>query len=470
MSSLAKQNRWGVFLVVAVGVFLSTMDSSMTNVALPSIMRSFGTSLPKTEWVVLIYLLTITASLLFWGRVADQLGLRYIYLSGMVVFSIGSVTCYLSATLFQLITFRFLQGMGAAMMMSTGPAIIKRVFPPGQLGKALGLIGIATSVGLMAGPVISGFLIHNYSWREIFLVTVPVSMFVSCLGLFFLRSAPKNRVSANSLFLFDWSGMLFWTGLVSMAVLLSTHHSGVSGTILIIESLVCLMFFMLLVKTESNKQTPLFPLSLFRNRYYAIAMFCAALSFAVLFVVLILMPFYLDYVLGLSAEDIGLVMMAVPISVFFVSPLSGFYYNKIGARFLTTSGLSIVALGLLLLCFLSADSSPFDVAWRLAVLGSGQALFLSPNSATVLENVRPDQTGVSSGMLATARNLGMLTGVSLAGLIFGLLFSSFSGGLDLQQYTPDQVQNFIYALKITFTITAVFSGVGAVLSSLRGKE
>jgi MFS family permease len=107
-----KKNPWAVFFVVAVGVFLSTMDSSMINVALPSIMRSFGTSLPQTEWVVLIYLLTITVSLLFWGKLADQIGLSRIYLSGMLVFSIGSVSCYLSATLLQLIGFRFMQGMG----------------------------------------------------------------------------------------------------------------------------------------------------------------------------------------------------------------------------------------------------------------------------------------------------------------------------------------------------------------------
>jgi len=182
------------------------------------------------------------------------------------------------------------------------------------------------------------------------------------------------------------------------------------------------------------------------------------------------LQFYLDFVLGLSAKKIGLVMMAVPISVFFVSPLSGFYYNRIGARFLTTGGLSIAACGLLFLCFLSADSSPFDVAWRLAVLGCGQALFLSPNSATVLENVRPDLAGISSGMLATARNLGMLLGVSLAGLAFGMIFSKLSGGLHLNQYTPDNVSNFMYALRITFTVTAVFSVIGAVLSSLRGNE
>ena len=147
--------------MVAVGVFLSTMDSSMINVALPSIMRSFGTTLPQTEWVVLIYLLTITASLLFWGRVADQVGLIPIYLSGMLVFTIGSLACYLSATLLQLVLFRFLQAIGASMMMATGPAIIKMVFPLGQLGMALGLVGVATSIGLMTGPVISGLLIHS---------------------------------------------------------------------------------------------------------------------------------------------------------------------------------------------------------------------------------------------------------------------------------------------------------------------
>jgi len=433
-------------------------------------MRSFGTSLPKTEWVVLIYLLTITVSLLFWGKVADQIGLSRIYLSGMFVFSIGSVACYLSATFFQLIVFRFMQGMGAAMMMATGPAIIKMVFPPGHLGKALGLVGVATSVGLMAGPVTSGILIQHFSWREIFLVTVPISLFVTIAGLFILKPFSKVVVSERTTFPFDWAGMALWTGMISLSVLISTHHSGVSRGILLIKVLVCLSLFLLLVKTERGKQNPLFPLSLFRNRSYAIAMFCAALSFAVLFVVLILMPFYLDFVLGLPPKKIGLVMMAVPISVFFVSPLSGFFYDRIGGRFLTTSGLSIAALGLLLLCFLSADSSAFAVAWRLAVLGCGQALFLSPNSATVLKSVDPGKIAVSSGMLATARNIGMLAGVALAGLVFGIVFRELSGGLDLNQYDPDQAQNFIYALRLTFLVTAVFSVLGAVLSSFRGRE
>ena len=456
--------------MVAVGVFLSTMDSSMTNVALPSIMRSFGASLPQTEWVILIYLLTITASLLFWGRVADQVGLSSIYLSGMLVFSIGSIACYLAASLLQLISFRLLQAMGAAMMMATGPAIIKMVFPLRQLGTALGLIGIATSVGLMMGPVVSGFLIHSYSWRVIFLVTVPLSLFVYVVGWLSLRSFIPVKNSEAPGVSFDWAGMLLWTGMITLVVLFSTHHAGTSAKVLVPEGIVIIAFLVLLIKIEHRQKVPLFPLSLFRSHPYAIAMFCAALSFAVLFVVLILMPFYLDFVLCLSAKQIGFVMMAVPISVFIVSPLSGFLYDRIGARFLTTSGLTIAACGLLSLCFLSKDSSAVGVAWRLAVLGCGQALFLSPNSATVLENVGLGQTGVSSGMLATARNLGMLLGVSVAGLLFGMIFFRLSGGLDLKQYNPAQVQNFMLALKVTFSITAVFSLIGAILSSLRGTK
>ncbi|MCK5070448.1 MAG: MFS transporter, partial [Desulfocapsa sp.] len=413
----------------------------MTNVALPSIMRSFGTSLPQTEWVVLMYLLTITASLLFWGRVSDTIGLRTVYLSGMVGFTFGSVFCYLSATLFQLILFRFVQAMGASMMMATGPAIVKMVFPPSQLGKALGLVGISTSIGLMMGPVISGILIESYSWRQIFLVTVPVSLIASIAGWTLLKPVTAKQPEENFYSTFDWAGIITWSALITVVVLLSTNYSEVSKTIVITEASACLILLVSLMKIELGKNNPLFPLSLFKKRSYSIAMFCAALSFAVLFVVLILMPFYLDYVLGLSARSIGLVMMAVPIAVFFVSPISGYLYDRIGARFLTTSGLALTAIALLLLCFLSSLSSPFDVAWRLVVLGAGQALFLSPNSAMVLKSVGPDQTGVSSGMLATARNLGMLVGVSLAGLLFGLIFSRVSGGLDLKHFSPDQVQN-----------------------------
>jgi EmrB/QacA subfamily drug resistance transporter len=464
---ILKQNPWPTFLMVATGVFLSTMDSSMVNVALPSIMRSFGSSLPQTEWVVLMYLLTITVTLLFWGRLADQYGKSMVYLSGMMVFTLGSLACYFSVTLGQLVFFRFIQALGASMMMATGPAIIKMVFPVGQLGKALGFIGVATSVGLLLGPVISGILIHHFSWRGMFLVTVPVSFIAFLFGWFRLRIFHMEGKWRQDVPAIDWWGILLWAGLVSGFVLLSTLHADTDRYVIFCAVPLLLLLGTLFVKIELKQKMPIFPLSLFRKRFYSIAMFCASLSFAVLFVVLILMPFYLDYILGLSSQEIGFVMMAVPLSVFVVAPLSGILYDRIGARFLTTSGLALAAISLLLICFLTKDSSPMDVALRLVLLGCGQALFLSPNSADVLNSISSEQAGIASGMLATARNLGMLLGVTMAGMLFGFLFTHLSGGFYLKEFQPRMAGYFMEALKITFALTAVFSLCGAFLSGLR---
>ncbi len=334
---------------------------------------------------------------------------------------------------------------------------------------ALGFIGIATSLGLMCGPVVSGFLVAAYSWPSIFLATVPVSLSAFIFG--WLRLLPKLRKSGSTHLssAFDWYGIVLWTVMITFAVLLSTQHSGVPVITLLLEGVVVLVSVFFFLRVEAGQENPLFPMNLFRRRSYGVAIFCAALSFAVLFVVLILMPFYLDYILQLTVREIGFVMLSVPASVFLVSPVSGLLFDRIGARFLTTAGLGLCACSLLLLCFLTGKSSLLEIVIYLAILGAGEALFLSPNSASVLEQISPQETGVSSGMLATARNLGMLAGVSLGGMVFAMIFAKVSGGGDLKHFRPDQAEYFLHALRVTFTVTAVWSVIGAVLSGMRGK-
>ncbi len=442
------------------------MDSSMINIALPTIMRSFSTTLAVSEWVVLIYLLTITVSLLMWGHLADCFGQGKIYILGMMVFTLGSAGCYFSPFLSFLIFCRFIQGLGAAMMMSSGPAIIKIVFPKDQLGRSLGLLGIATSVGLMTGPAISGFLIRFYTWRAIFLVTIPISFLAFVLGWHFMKKslpggAKKSAVS------FDWYGGMLWTVLMSCVVIFMSHGKDLALYYKIFGLLGFVGIIIIFWKTETKQKDPFVPYLLLKRKYLAIASITVALSFIVLFIILILMPFFMDFVLGYPADKIGYVMMAVPLTLFVVSPFSGWLFDQIGARFLTTSGLVLCLVAILFLCLLDQQSTPIDIAWRLVLLGTGQSLFLSPNTASVLARIERRYTGVTSGMLATARNVGMLLGVAIAGMVFSAFFYYFSGGHDLKEFSSSQNPAFLLAFQTTLMICAVLAVIGGIVSVMR---
>jgi MFS family permease len=318
----------------------------------------------------------------------------------------------------------------------------------------------------MSGPVISGFLIHYFSWREIFLVTVPVSLGVFLVGwLFLVQYLPKKGGVKKTAF--DWYGSLLWIILVTFAVVFISHANEVGTVQKIIGAIFFIIAAGLFWEIERRRNVPLVPFFLLRRKFFGIAMLAAALSFIVLFIVLILMPFFMDFVLRIPVKTIGYVMMAVPLTLFLVSPVSGWLYDIIGARFLTTTGLAICCLAVLLLCFLGPESTPLDIAWRLALLGTGQSVFLSPNTASVLAGIEEEYTGITSGMLATSRNIGMLSGVAIAGMFFTAFFSFYSGGLDLKEFSELQVYAFMCAFQSTLGIAAVLALVGGILSVLR---
>ncbi len=448
------------------GVFLSTMDSGMVNVALPTIMRSFNLSLEYAEFVVTLYLLTITVTLVFWGRLADRLGRGNIYLAGMLFFSLGAFFCSISNSYEKLLLSRFIQALGASMMMSSGPAIIKTVFPADNLGRSLGLVGIATACGLLTGPLISGLLLSLYSWRAIFLVTLPISIATVLIGKFYLLDRIAH-VREEATVQFDWLGSCCWVCMVVISVIFFHRFDHFFGLTNILLLLVLLLLSYHFLRVEKIAVNPILPIVLFRQRYYWIAVLTAAISFAVLFTVLVLIPFYLDFIFMLPVEEIGKIMMAVPATLIILSPSSGWLYDKIGARYLTTGGLCLSGLALLSLAQLSADSSLLEVTVKLAVLGAGQSIFLTPNSASVLSQVSEQFVGVTSGILATARNFGMVTGATLAAAIFSWCFSYYSGGGELADYTSADAASFILALRTTFTLIAIFALSGCLFSAWR---
>ncbi|MGW8193956.1 MAG: MFS transporter [Desulforhopalus sp.] len=458
--------RWLVLLLVMSGVFLSTMDSGMVNVALPTIMRSFHISLAHAEFVVTLYLLTITVTLVFWGRLAGRVGLGTIYLSGMALFAAGGLACYFSGSYEKLLASRFFQALGASMMMSSGPAIIKSAFPGAHLGRSLGLVGIATACGLLTGPFVSGLLISVASWRTIFVITLPVACIALVLGRFFLfdHLMPRKQQTVRG---YDWKGSCCWVLLVILCLAVFHRLDSFLGPVNLLMLAGLGFLLLLFVRLEKVAADPILPIPLLTQPYYWIAVVTAGISFAALFSVLVLIPFYLEYISAIPVARVGRVMMAVPATLIVLSPVSGYLYDKIGARYLTTAGLSLSALSLLTLALLGEDSTVGEVAVKLAVLGAGQSVFLSPNSASVLSQVEERYASTSAGILATARNFGMVAGATLAAALFSWWFAFYTGGTSLAEYTAADSANFILALRTTFAITALMAFVGCFLSSRR---
>ncbi len=468
-----------ILLLVATGVFMSTLDSSMLNVALPSIMQEFTSPLGLTEWVIMIYLLTITIMLLFWGHLSRRYHQGKIYCNGVLLFSTGSLLCFFAPDIYSLIAFRFFQALGASMMMAMGPAIIKSIFSREHLGKGLGQIGIATSLGLMSGPPISGLLIRWADWRLIFLMTVPVGAVVYGLGCRILKneSMGQRQIEGRQQQpAFDLTGGFLWITAIGLTLFMITHTTSTCCSsqtsfpfmILMLNS-VALAWF-LLVRHEKRQAQPLLPIDLFRQRFFSMAILSAALSFCVLFFVLLLIPFFLRSVQQLSADQTGYVMMALPLCVFFISPAAGRLHDRFGAQIIATTGLALCFMALFLLTTIEATSSSWHIASLLALLGFGQAMFLAPNSAAALKHVTKEQAGITSSLLATARNIGMLAGTALAGLIFSLSFARLTGGQDMKDFTPQLTPAFMLALHHSFQVAAFLAAAGMAASWWRLKK
>ncbi|NOX25566.1 MAG: MFS transporter [Deltaproteobacteria bacterium] len=446
---------------------MATMDSSMVNLALPTIMRDFSSPLKDTEWVAMIYLLTITSTLLTWGNLSDRLGRHKIYPAGLLIFAVGSLSCTGAPSLNFLIAARCLQGFGAAMMMATGPAIIKETFPPEQLGRALGLIGAAVSMGLMAGPIVAGFTLQFLSWRVLFIFNVPIG-----LAFFFLarRLIPQRRQSGDARLY--WPAALAWIILLVTISLTITYTSSPIWSKTILSAMAAIVFLLLLsfIFLERRAPFPLIGNGLLRQRYMVTALLCAILSFMVLFAILVITPFFLDRVQNMSKIRIGVVMMAVPMATLILAPLAGWLYEFFTARLLSTLGLLMTTGGAFLLSGTTPHVSSPKIMAELALIGGGLAMFLSPNSASVLRWTKRQDAGKVAALLATGRNMGMMLGIGLASIAFSQTFSRLTHGLDMKDFTPSHTEAFMGALRAVY-LTATGAGfLGMVISAMRGKR
>jgi EmrB/QacA subfamily drug resistance transporter len=471
-----RANKWAVFGIVATGVFMSTLDSSIVNISLPTIARYFGVPLSGAiEWVIISYLVVIASVLLSIGRLADIIGRKPIWAAGLATFTIGSALCGAAPSLGFLIAARGFQGLGGAMLFAISPAMLTSAFPREERGRALGLNAVIVALGVSAGPTIGGILTESFSWRSIFYVNVPIGIVGFILTLRILTEPIRHGRGR-----FDPAGAaLLAVGLASLTLGLSFGTELGWGSPLLIGLLALAMAALVaFVIVETHVPDPIVNLSLLRDRVFASANISLVLSFLALFAVSFLLPFYLEELRGFSTLQSGLLLTPLPLAIAVVAPFSGTLADRIGTRWLAAGGLSLGCIGLILISQLGVQNSVFDIVWRLAITGVGQGLFQSPNNSALIGSAPENQRGVASGFLATGRVIGQSLSVALAGAIFAGLGGAQAGqilaSMQTRQLPPQQVaalqQIFVMSFRAAFLVCAAIAAIGVATSLVRGKE
>lgn len=469
--------RWMIFVITSLGVFMATLDSSIVQITLPSIAHDFHQSLNGTiEWVSIGYLLMNAALLLPCGRFADRIGQKTLFMAGIGVFTIASALCSIAPTLDVLITTRVLQGLGGAMMLSVSMAILSNTFSDTK-GRALGFNTLVVGLGTSAGPALGSIIATVANWHWIFAMNIPIGLGAFGLWLACHGHQPQpSRTSRPSQGHVDVLGSLllaFGLTCIILALSFGQQVGWISFPILTCV-VIGLALLCILPLVEQHISHPLLDLKLCRNHVFLCSTVSLMLCYSALIAVSFLLPFYCVQSRGDSSLLAGTVLVTFPLSLAAVSPLSGMLADRIGTQWLPTLGLSIVAIGLYSISFLSARSPLVSLVSTLVVTGIGQALFLSPNNASLMGSVREDQRGSASGFLATGRTLGQSLGISLSGAIFTQLGGSNAGRLlETAHQTGRQfVQlqtTFFLAFHEAFLVCACLAGAGVIMTCLKNR-
>ncbi len=454
--------RWWILASIAFGTFISVVNNSIVNVALPTISRVMGLDLKVLQWVILVFLLTVSATLLVAGRLADLVGRKRIYTGGFLVLISGSLICGLASGFFILLVGRVIQAFGAAMPMANGMAITAATFPPEERGRALGIVGSVVAIGALLGPVLGGFLVDILGWRWVFLINLPLGTlaFFTALGLL-PQDRPARRGEG-----FDYPGALLFAGAIIM-LLLGLSGAGtppVRWALVLAGAVVAAVF----IWWERRQPHPLLDLELFRLPLFSTSLAAAFLSFLSMSGMMLLTPFYLEEVLGYPPYQVGLLMSPYPLMMAAVAPVSGWLSDRWGPVGLTTGGLFLNILALLSLSFMGERASYLEIALRLVVLGVGMGMFQSPNNSTVMGSVPFQKLGVAGGMNALVRNIGMTVGTAVVVMLFSTIRQLYLKGVG-HPAPGEQVAAFLEGWQAVFLFSAGMAALAAVFSVVRAR-
>ena len=457
------QRKWWILVVVSAASFLGSVDGSVVNLTLPTLMKELNADFPTTQWVILAYLLGLTVLMPGMGRLADMTEKRRIFAGGLIVFLGSSILCAAAPNIYWLIAFRFVQSIGAAMMLPLSIAIITATWPARERGMAIGIASGVISFGIVFGPAVGGFLLEWGGWRWIFFVNIPIGLLTLLL---IRRYVPRLHAQQQTGETFDWlGGLLLGSGLLAFSLALTTGQNRgflIPGVIALFAATG--LSIVLFIRRENRVDHPMVDLKLFRSTQFSLNLFVSWLVFVAISGIVFLLPFYLELVVGLTLRNVGLMMAAVPMVMGVLQPFSGALSDRLDTRPVIMAGLTVMALGYLAMATLSTTGTMAGFAWRLLPVAVGIALFHSPNNSAIMGAAEAQRLGVASGLLSMTRTLAQMTGIALLGAFFnGRLRHYYQGPVNLRQ-AP--VETIVWALRDQFLLVAALMVAGMAVSAI----
>ena len=462
--SIKHNNMWLILIATCLFTFMSTLDGSIVNIAMPTMSKDLAISMNEAEWIVSVYMITICCLLIFWGRISDTIGKIKIFKIGTLIFIMGSLFCGISSTLEMLLISRIIQATGASMTMATNYGIITENFPPEMRGRSLGVLGSFVSLGSIAGPGIGGVIIQKYTWHYIFLINIPIGIFAFVLGYFVFPKSKKKDIPLN----LDYLGfILFDMFIISLFIgIFIGQIIGFTKLSIIILFIIAVCSFVGFIFREKRANNPLIDLTIFNNKSFSVGLACAVLIFSSNLFMNTLLPFYLQDTLKLSSLVSGFILMCVPIAMVIVAPISGALSDKIGSEGLTFLGLFIVSVSQLLFILIGLKTTISYLVILTLLAGTGVALFQSPNNSIIMSSVEHNHLGIAGSINSLARNIGMVTGLSLSTTI---LYYSMTqkAGYKVNGYINGRDDLFLYGMHIAFLVSFSLCFIAFIITGIR---
>jgi EmrB/QacA subfamily drug resistance transporter len=414
-------NPWIVLIVMSLGFFMTLLDLTIVNIAIPDMITRLHASLDGVLWVINAYALVLAVLLITAGRLGDLLGQRRMFIVGVILFTLASAACGLSPSVGWLVAFRAIQGVGAALLLPQTLAILTTVFPPERRGAAFGVWGAVAGVATIAGPTLGGLLVSAFDWRYIFFINVPIGALVILMGLLLIpdvRVGARHRLDVPGVLLATLALLAICYGLVEGQKYNWGNITSFISIPLVIAAGVVLLAVFLLVQARTQDREPLVPFALFRDRNFSLMNWVSGVLSVGMMGIFLPFTIYLQSALGFSALKAGLTMAPASVVSMFVAPVAGRMTDRIGGKWILFSGLMLFAIGFGLTAAIATTQSTWqDFIPTLAIAGVGMGCTFAPMTTIAMRNIEPRVAGAASGMINTVRQVGAVIGTAAVGAL-----------------------------------------------------